>query len=181
MAVMSADIDGIMRDLKRISYAFLPEIHFVNYFLPMFSLQEDNPKKLQEWIAIAGSPFKEVAIKNVEGKDIFVVPPILSNSNIDPSKIDGASFGHIMASYAQYNRQSPALGRKYLERTLGAKAEAVGTVREEDSATKVWAKIFDRYGLKVEGFNTAVVEGDFKGIDTTSKRPRDEDFDFNPL
>lgn len=168
--------DEILKALDSLSTARLPERIFKGYFLPLFTCEEDNPAKLAEWIAVAGSPFNIVDIFDEAGNVVLTIPPILDNRSVNPSKLDGLSFAHIMTTYGQYSRQSPVLGERYLRKTLGDQVEAIGEVKDGAWSEKLWAKVFDRYGVKVKGVNDTPSQEQSASGETTN-----DDLDFNPI
>lgn len=125
----------------------IPESLFVNYFLPCFLGQTNNPNWVLEWISIAGSPMAEVAVVR-DGTDevLFVVPSILNTNNLFLNKQEG-DLGDIFTRYEQINKNIPIQGLNFLIQALNSKNNELLSKLNFSEINKRWTDILARYGL----------------------------------
>jgi hypothetical protein len=133
-----------------IIYHQLPENLFVSEFLPYFCgempIGENNELYLQ-WIAIAGSPMREVSIIDLNGDFLFNVPPLFDTSLINiENKLDSDSFSELLSLYQLKASITPSLGQEFVNTKIADKVDAIfskGSRQKEYSDR--WNEIFIRY------------------------------------
>ena len=135
----------------------LPEEIFKHYFLPYFCGEKSlvNTNILKEWISIAGSPSKEVAILNNIDEELFRVPALMDTNTIDTlSKKDGLSITDIFLNYELQNGLLPIIGSRYLKEAMDNKVSTIikSSASFEQNVTR-WDDIFSRYGKSSKPIN----------------------------
>lgn len=129
----------------------LPESVFINSFLPYFCGEKkitEDETIIPTWIAIAGSPTKEVEIVDSQGLVLFNVPPMADTTVIDAlNKNKGQRMNDIIGQYILRREVTPMLGTNYLNEVLDERitkltTESTSFVKNE----KRWQEIFIRYG-----------------------------------
>lgn len=124
----------------------LPESVFVNYFLPHFIGQGNNPNWVMEWISIAGTPMAEVAIfKDGTNEHLFNVPSLLYTNNLFMHK-KGGDLGDIFNRYDQISANVPMNGLSFLLNALNSKNHELMNNFTMDGANAIWLTILQRYG-----------------------------------
>lgn len=125
----------------------IPESIFVNYFLPHFIGQGQNPNWVMEWISVAGTPMAEVAvIKDGTNEVLFNVPSLLYTNNLFMHK-KGGDLGDIFTKFDQINANLPMNGLSFLLGALNSKNQELMSNFNMEGANAVWMHIFQRYGL----------------------------------
>lgn len=125
----------------------IPESLFVNYFLPHFIGQGNNPNWVMEWISIAGTAMAEVAVfKDGTNEVLFNVPSLLYTNNLFMHK-RGGDLGDIFNRFEQINNNTPQNGLAFLLTALNSKNAELMNNFNMQGANNVWLQIFQRYGL----------------------------------
>ena len=153
----------------------LPEDTFKEYFLPYFSGQEslkDKPEVLKDWVTIAGSGFAEVNLIDKAGEVVATVPGLNSTMGFQMTA-KNVNLADAMRQTGLIGVQNPKGAQEYLVGTLVKHSENLVSDIVPDSTNETvnkWAKIFDMYGVKIEG----------AGGDKEPEQRLDEDVDFKP-
>lgn len=122
----------------------IPESLFINYFLPKFLGNVDNPNWVLEWIGIAGTPSSEVRVfSDVTKETLYYVPPVLNLSNIIYAN-QGNSFDNIFTRYQMYNNNLPVEGTKFLNSELSRKRNETNNFIDKRFLDN-WIYILQRY------------------------------------
>lgn len=125
----------------------IPESLFVNYFLPHFIGNGNNPNWVMEWISVAGTPMAEVAVfKDGTNEILFNVPSLLYTNNLFMHK-RGGDLGDIFNKFEQINNNLPQNGLSFLLTALNSKNHELMSNFNMQGANTVWMHIFQRYGL----------------------------------
>lgn len=122
----------------------LPEQLFIDNFLPYFSGEleiKKNPKVVETWIAIAGSPVAEVDLIDENKEVVITVPPYFTSDLINLHNTDNKK--SLSDAYHEYNA---------LNAGLPAVAENFITKEYEKISNKLkvplvsaWDKVFIKY------------------------------------
>lgn len=136
----------------------MPESVFVNYFLPCFIGQSNNPIWVSEWISISGSASAEIDVVDDTTREIlFRVPGIFNTSNIIMNSETG-SLSDIFYRYNQISNNIPSMGVNFLVKALGSKRnEMLNEYSNERDVTR-WKAILTRYNLNPDTTTNDVVE-----------------------
>lgn len=125
----------------------IPESLFVQYFLPCFLGNVNNPNWVMEWISIAGSPMAELGIiKDGTTELLYTVPSILNTNNLFLNKQDG-DIGDIFAKYEQINNNIPVQGLNFLIDALNSKNNELLSKINFNEVNQRWINILQRYNL----------------------------------
>jgi len=167
----AAEIEMVRRDTELFykelveipaqNIAKLPEVIFVNVFLPYFRGDKnfsEHPNLLSNWYAIAGSISNEVAIIDEQGRELYRVPPYVNSRAVDPTHnamrqdmsfydIDGVSEG--------LSRSRPGQAMRFRAEKWDSKMEALlAKAPDPTSILGRWAEIFKRYEKSGETIET---------------------------
>lgn len=135
---------GLVADVPMNS---IPESLFLNYFLPCFLGQGNNPNWVVEWISIAGTPMAEVAVFKDGTRDLlFIVPGILSTNSLFLSSRNG-DMNDIFTRYEQLNNNLPVNGMGFLKQALTAKQTELMNNFNMEQVKNTWSLILQRYNL----------------------------------
>ncbi len=147
----------------------LPEDIFVHEFLPLFyGTVEDKElrfQKIQNWIAIAGSPSSEVSVIDEENNVLFDVPPVINSSSINITNRGDKDLHRIFDTFAKDN--FPIRGSRNLLANLDVKQNdilATANLAKKEAYERM-NTIFTRYGLETK-------------TDNTSNSNEDDDFQY---
>lgn len=149
---LSSEIHRIHESLSKIEEhhtTHLSEEVFRLVFLPMFAMQENVPANatIQNWIAIAGSPFSTVKIVK-DNKVIFEIPPIFSKESVAPSTKDRSSnIGDILSIADKLAARSPIEAQNFINNRLAKTKEDIQRKTDILRHAKEWNVVFDYYGL----------------------------------
>lgn len=126
---------------------YLPESIFVNYFLPHFLGDGNNPNWVMEWISIAGTPMAEVAIfKDGTNEVLFTVPGILYTNNLFLNRKRG-DLSDIFIRYEQISNNLPVKGLSFLVEALNSKNSELLNKINVDDVKRRWLGILNRYNV----------------------------------
>jgi hypothetical protein len=129
----------------------LPENVFLASFLPFFAGEPARTDLNMEvsigtWIAIAGGPFREVAVVNpTNGDELFRVPPMMEIDGIQVSDRREISVRDAIQNMMNLSNVSPVRAKAYFQdrmMTLGLQQDPS---QFADKYVEAWNKIFARY------------------------------------
>ena len=169
-----------LKEVESTDRARLSEYIFKNVFIPMFAGDKDLMYQvtIENWIKVAGNPYKSVDIVDNNNKVLFTVPPPFNRDAINPVSNDDVPLAHVVKSAQQYANIAPAQGLHYLNAELTKRALVMKTATHVMNNLEAWNAIFARYGREpilrlneTEAVNPAQ-PGNNKGSD---------DYDFEPL
>jgi len=124
----------------------IPESLFVNYFLPRFIGNINDPNWVIDWISIAGTPMAEVAVFNDTSKQmLFKVPGLLNSSFIMNNR--GDTFADIFTRHRQITANLPMSGGRFLAEALGTKTEEFKSNHPKEESINSWQFILEKYGF----------------------------------
>ena len=160
-----SDFTSVVTDTKK----KFPEEMFRKYYVTFFSgiKSEHDNMLLNNWYAIAGSPFDEVDLVDGAGRIVATVPPVL-NRDIIPivtARQPGISVDFAMETARQQSSLSPRMAQTRLTTSLNEKF-----IKPDESTTKTvqerWTALMKRYArdLPVTAkpmIGTASTESDF--------------------
>lgn len=124
----------------------IPESLFVNYFLPCFLGQRENPNWIMEWISIAGTPMAEVDVFDDNTKQILFTVPSVLNSNRLLLSNQGANINDIFSRYEQINNNMPINSLNFLISALNEKGSQLLSSVNNNEPIQKWIYILKRYG-----------------------------------
>lgn len=158
----------------------IPEEVFVGNFLPLFAnIKEAIPKNvdISIWIAIAGSPFKEVDVVDNSNVVIFTVPPIFCNNSIKPLSERGEQITNIVAIAEKLSLRSPIEANMYVQNKLYNINKKLHNPIDDSSYKTEWNNIFKRYNIDYS-FD---IKKEENNEPLTGSIPVGEDLGFTPI
>lgn len=175
---LAQEIEMIQTSLQQAavqSKARLPEHLFKAYFLPRFFGREENDSAwIEQWVAIAGSPFKPVDI--FEGNAVlFEVPPLFDYDSVQPASGNyKTSIADAIKMSQLLMQRSPIEANRVLDGFLQSRKFVRSTPEKQAVFEQTWQAIFARYGL-VEPPSPAQSDS------STPSSPDQTDYDFVSL
>lgn len=145
----------------------VPENIFVTHFLPLFcgESQENKSVLLDNWYAIAGTPYSPVNVVDIYGNVIVTVPPIL-NREVLPVKIerDNGDLSDVFETAARKAEFSPKLGENHVVNELSKRFLSTIDTSPNDALKAQWAAVFSKYGKGAKTATAAqpATESDFE-------------------
>lgn len=124
----------------------IPESLFVNYFLPCFIGQRENPNWIMEWISIAGSPMVELNVFDDNTKQVLFTVPSILNSNRLLISNQGVNINDIFNRYEQINNNMPINSLNFLISALNEKGSQLLSTINNNEPLQQWIYILRRYG-----------------------------------
>lgn len=127
----------------------IPEVNFVQVFLPFFAGDESNPYNvdLSNWLTVAGSPYRPVNIANERGEVIYQVPAIIQSNTLSPKEHSPqGSIFELLANTNQMTAISPRRGAAYFKEHLSRVHDGLVDKTVDAEAIRKWNAIFTRYG-----------------------------------
>lgn len=143
-----------IEDLKRIeedSINTIPEVNFVQVFLPFFAGDEVNPYNvdLSNWLTVAGSPYRPVNIANERGEILYQVPAIIQPGTLSPKEhAPNESIFELLSNTNQMTAISPRRGAAYFREHVAKIHNGLVDRTISAQAIRQWNEIFIRYGRK---------------------------------
>ncbi len=184
---ISNDFDKAFDQLLQIesaNHAKIPEELFRGIFLGLFAnSDEQHPDAtIQNWIAIAGSPFHSVDVYSGNEK-IFTVPPIYSKDAIQPSEMNRSEpLSHIVSVAEKLSMRSPREGQNYIDNKYAAVSRKVRGSVDRIAYAKEWNAIFARYGLpEIVSLAELPNQPETKASSDIKDELRGDDLDFTPI
>lgn len=176
--------EDVVRDAKEIQEygkretVTIPEVNFVQVFLPYFAQDPENLYDVHvgHWIAIAGGPFNSVNVADPSGEILYTVPPIFDNTalTLKPHEAPEAIY-EVIGNANNLALSFPAKGIRYMREHLGELYRKMVDKTIAIEQIRTWNAIFTRYGrepIVIEG-----LEAELKL--TPTGNPVDESSDYD--
>lgn len=139
----------------------IPEVNFVQVFLPYFAGDEENPYDvdLSSWTTLVGSPFRKAYVVDAKGDILFTVPPMSDNTVFSPKGVRDDYQDHFPEVIGNLNNQrarSLIQGSQYFREFL--KQYYTKLIDKAFVADHIiaWNEIFRRYDrplIEINGLN----------------------------
>lgn len=180
---IASDFDKSFEMLERIEQSSrnrIPEALFSGVFLGLFAnLENKHPNgTIENWIAIAGSPFNKVDVVQ-DNKVIFTVPPVFNKNAISPRDLDAKEpISHIVSIAEKLALRSPIESNNYLSN----KYSNLNITKRENVMEYIqdWNTIFSYYKLppimEIKEETTPTEK-----VDSIQEELRNDDLDFTMI
>lgn len=139
--------DGF-EQLSKVDVRQVPEVIFVNYFLPLFCGEDtpmDKMELLSQWYVIAGNNYAPVNVVNSSGEFIIQVPPIHDRSVTNKTDNSKENIDYVFKHAKEKSTLSPVMGQNIITNYL----KSVFDKMSADTDSKIseqWVKLFKHYG-----------------------------------
>lgn len=150
-------IEGFFDVIKEYPIKKVPENVFREVFLPYMTGEavatvDHNP--IAHWTGLVGGPTFPAEVVGLDGKTLFVVPPMYDSSKIDTRK-EGKGpdrFNRIFTDMAQSSRSRPMDAIKTFGKEMAEETSAI--IDKLSPGIYTWEPVFAFYGIgKTKGDN----------------------------
>jgi len=125
--------------------SILPENIFIEYFLDFFRYPDkhkDSPL-LSKWMELAGGPYNEVTIVDVNGNKLYDVPGAYMPPSANFEKLSSYSFYSIASNYKMKQAITMVQATNYISNILSTVPELLRP--NVNKYINRWISIFSRY------------------------------------
>jgi hypothetical protein len=157
--------------LNQLNVRSIPEVLFVNNFLPLFCGEISNKLPmfndlLNVWLNIAGTNYSPVNVVDNKGNVIIVVPPINDKDILKPIISRTEDIAYVFMEAKAKSVMSPSIGANIIAEGLGSRISSLITQEKPTTIQEQWTKLFTHYSkmgkVKPKSIVTDGVEDDFE-------------------